>query len=412
MTRVLHILDHSLPMHSGYTFRTRAILKSQQASGLEVRGITGLRHVAEGPDPEEADGLIFHRTLGDAAGPAGLREWREIGQLASAIDKLCQEWRPDVLHAHSPALCGSAALRVSRRTGIPLVYEIRAFWEDAAVGNGDGNPGSAKYRLTRTLENLVVARAGAVVTICEGLRADLIDRGTAADRISIIPNGVDLDMFGDPPPRDPAFARQLSLGEGPVIGFIGSFYDYEGIDDLIAAMPALIRRHPGARLLLVGGGPCDLALKRQALCSSAAMAIHFIGRVPHSEVERYYALCDIMAYPRKRSRLTDLVTPLKPLEAMAQGKLVAASDVGGHRELIDDGVTGTLFAPDDPVACAEALASLLDARPTWDERRATARNYVESQHDWAVNVQRYQDVYQELLPPGESRESSLNAQAG
>ncbi|MBW8755764.1 MAG: glycosyltransferase, partial [Sphingomonadales bacterium] len=171
MLRVLHVLDHSLPLHSGYTFRTRAILKAQQAMGIELQAITGLRHTAEGPAIEEIDELTFHRTPGEASGPPGLREWREIGRLAAAIEALCQDWRPDVLHAHSPALCGEAALRASRRLGIPLVYEIRAFWEDAAVGNGTTHEGSAKYRLTRSLENHVVARAGAVVTICEGLRA-------------------------------------------------------------------------------------------------------------------------------------------------------------------------------------------------------------------------------------------------
>jgi PEP-CTERM/exosortase A-associated glycosyltransferase len=328
---------------------------------------------------------------------AGLREWREINRLADAIDKLCDEWLPDVLHAHSPALCGMAALKVARKRGIPLVYEIRAFWEDAAVGNGTGSAGSLKYQLTRGLESHVVAGADAVVTICEGLRQDLIARGTAAERITVMMNGVDLSLFGNPPPRDAALAGELGLGDGPVIGFIGSFYDYEGIDDLIAAMPALVARQPDARLLLVGGGPREAALNAQAQASPAAAAIRFVGRVPHTQVERYYALTDIMAYPRKRSRLTDLVTPLKPLEAMAQDKLVAASDVGGHRELITDGVTGRLFAPDDPAACAEALARLLDERGLWDAYRKAGRTHVETRHDWARNVQRYLLVYQTLL---------------
>ena len=319
MTRVLHVLDHSLPLHSGYTFRTRAILKAQQGAGLEVRGITGLRHAAAGPAIETIDGLTFHRTPGTAEGLPGLREWREIGRLAAAIEALCGEWRPDVIHAHSPALCGQAALRAARRLGLPLVYEIRAFWEDAAVGNGTGSEGSLKYRLTRALENRAVAGADAVVTICRGLKDDLVARGTDPSRITIAPNGVDLTLFGTPQPRDPALAEALGLGEGPVIGFIGSFYDYEGIDDLIAAMPMLIARQPDARLLLVGGGPREAALKAQAEASSARAAIRFVGRVPHEDVERYYALADAMAYPRKASRLTDLVTPLKPLEAMAQG---------------------------------------------------------------------------------------------
>lgn len=397
MTRVLHVLDHSLPLHSGYTFRTRAILKSQEAAGLEVRGVTGLRHAAEGPAVETADGLTFHRTSGSVSGPAGLREWREIARFADSLESAVREWRPDILHAHSPALCGAAAMKVARRHGIPLVYEIRAFWEDAAVGNGTGREGSLKYRLTRALENRVVAGADAVFTICRGLREDLIGRGFAADKIGLSPNGVDLSLFGAPVPRDGALARDLHLTDGPVIGFIGSFYDYEGLGDLIAAMPLLRAEVPQAQLLLVGGGPMDEALRAQAAASPAGEAIRFTGRVPHGEVERYYSLIDVLAYPRKRSRLTDLVTPLKPLEAMAQRRLVAASDVGGHRELIEDGGTGALFAADDPAACAAVLAGLLRNRDAWDGMRDRARAHVAEHHDWARNVRRYQDVYHRLL---------------
>ena len=397
MTRVLHLLDHSLPLHSGYTFRTRAILRAQQEAGLEVRALTGLRHAAAGPPVEEIEGLTFHRTPGGASGPAAVREWREISALCHAAVDLAREWRPDVLHAHSPALCGMAGVRAARALGIPLVYEIRAFWEDAAVGNGTGRVGSLKYRLTRELENRAVSAADAVMTICHGLRDDLVGRGVPAGKIGVMPNGVDLTLFGDPPPRDADLASQLHLGEGPVIGFIGSFYDYEGLDDLIAAMPDLLCRHPGARLLLVGGGPIEDDLRARVAASDVGFAIHFAGRVPHDQVERYYSLCDVMAYPRKRSRLTDLVTPLKLLEAMAQGRIVAASDVGGHRELMVDGLTGKLFPADDPAACAAALADLIDARDAWPAMRDAGRAHVAAHHDWARNVRRYQDVYQALL---------------
>jgi len=397
MTRILHVLDHSLPIHSGYTFRTRAILKAQQALGLDVRAVTGPRYNEGDGVVEEHEGLLFHRAGGSASGPPGLREWREIAVFADGIDKVVRQWRPDVIHAHSPVLCGQAALRVARRHGIPLVYEIRAFWEDAAVGNGTGTEGSLKYRLTRMLETHVVRAADAVVTICEGLRADLATRGIPASKITVMPNGVDLALFGTPLAPDPALAAELGF-DGPVIGFIGSFYDYEGLDVLIDAMPALIARQPRAKLLLVGGGPREEALRAQAAASPVAEAIRFIGRVPHHEVDRYYALCDVMAYPRKKSRLTDLVTPLKPLEAMAQGKLVAASDVGGHRELVTDGETGVLFAPDDPAACADSLARLLDARESWEAYRLQGRKHVENRHDWAHNAARYPVVYQMLAP--------------
>lgn len=403
MARLLHILDHSLPLQSGYTFRTRAILKAQEGLGHEVRGLTGRRQEGQGPEyvaanaPETHDGLTFHRTPGLPSGTPGLSEWQEIGALARRIAAVADHWRPDVLHAHSPALNGLAAVRAGRRLGIPVVYEIRAFWEDAAAGNGTGREGSLRYRLTRALENEVVRGADAVVTICEGLRGDLVARGFPPAKISIMPNGVDLALFGQPLERDAAFAHSLGLGDGPVIGFLGSFYPYEGLDDLIAAMPLILARQPDARLLLVGGGPAEAQLRAQAAASPAAQAIHFIGRVPHHEVDRYYALVDVVCYPRKAMRLTDLVTPLKPLEAMAQGKLVAASSVGGHRELIEHGMTGTLFPPDDPAGLAAAMAALLEDRAMWPARRTVARAFVERAHDWSRNAACYDSVYQTLL---------------
>ncbi len=401
MTRVLHVLDHSLPLQSGYTFRTRAILKAQEAMGIEVRGITGQRHLVPPADaePEHTDGLTFHRTPGTAHGLPLIREWSEVSALADRIVDVARQWRPVVLHAHSPALCGLAAVKAGKRLGIPVVYEIRAFWEDAAVGNGTGREGSAKYWLTRALENDVVAKADRVVTICEGLRADLIARGFAAEKIAIMPNGVDLDLFGDPLPRDAALAGELALGEGPVIGFLGSFYPYEGLDDLIAAMPAIVAAIPAARLLMVGGGPAESDLRAQAEASPAAHAIRFVGRVPHTQVDQYYSLVDVVCYPRKAMRLTELVTPLKPLEAMAQGKLVAASDVGGHRELIHHGIDGTLFPADDPAGLTRAMVQLLETSADWPIQREQARIHVRTRHDWAVNVRCYDFVYQALIPP-------------
>ena len=398
MTRILHILDHSLPLHSGYTFRTRAILRAQIAQGWEVRGLTGLRHAAAGPEVEEVDGLIFHRTPGKR--PHGLpllRELAEMKALEDGVEGLVRAWRPDIIHAHSPVLNAIPAQRVARRHGIPMVYEIRAFWEDAAVGNGTGREGDARYLLTRLAETWAARRADALVVICEGLRQDLIVRGISPEKIAVAPNGVDMDMFGDPSPLDPALRSRLGLDGAEVIGFIGSFYDYEGLDDLIAAMPALVVERPNVKLLLVGGGPMEGALKAQAAASPVAHAIRFVGRVPHDEVEKYYSLVDILAYPRKAMRLTELVTPLKPLEAMAQGRLVAASSVGGHRELIEDGVTGTLFPSGDPDAIARALAGLLDDRNGWDRRRAAARAFVERERSWSKNVLRYLPVYQSLL---------------
>jgi PEP-CTERM/exosortase A-associated glycosyltransferase len=394
--RILHVLDHSLPLHSGYTFRTRAILKAQQARGWQVACLTGARHKAGGPSLETIEGIDFYRTSHPAAAPSPLREWLEIRALARSLDALVGTWKPDQLHVHSPVLNALAALGVAKKREVPLIYEIRAFWEDAAVGNGTGTEGSARYRLTRMLETHAARRADAVAVICEGLRRDLIARGIEADKIVVAPNGVDMGLFGSPLAPDKAIRTRLGLKGADVVGFIGSFYDYEGLDDLIEAMPLLLAKRPKAHLLLVGGGPMEEALKAQAEASPAAERIHFIGRVPHEEVDRYYSLIDVLAYPRKAMRLTELVTPLKPLEAMAQRKLVVASNVGGHRELIEDGVTGTLFPAGDPAALASALDTLFANRPLWEKRRNDARSFVERDRNWSSNISRYIPVYQKL----------------
>ena len=394
--RILHVLDHGLPLHSGYTFRTRAIVTAQQARGLDVACLTGPRQGATAADTEVIDGIIFHRTQPPAHAPSPLREWREIKALEARLGALVQEWRPDQLHVHSPVLNALAALAVARREGLPLLYEIRAFWEDAAVGNGTGREGSPRYRATRALETWAARRADAVAVICEGLRRDLAERGIPPEKIIVAPNGVDMSLFGSPLAPDAKLGRRLGLENADVVGFIGSFYDYEGLDDLIAAMPLLLARRPRAHLLLVGGGPMEEELKAQALASPARERIHFIGRVPHHEVDLYYSLVDILAYPRKAMRLTELVTPLKPLEAMAQRKLVVASNVGGHRELIEDGVTGTLFPAGDPAALADALDGLFANRGRWDERRDVARRFVERDRNWSSNISSYIPTYQRL----------------
>lgn len=412
--RILHVLDHGLPLHSGYTFRTRAIIKAQQARGWHVAAITGPRH---GPSPstdELVDGIAFGRTPPVTGMPPVLSEIAEIRKFAVRIKAMARAFRPDILHAHSPVLDALAALWASKRLGVPLVYEIRAFWEDAAVGNGTGTQGSPRYRATRALEGWAVNRVDSVAVICEGLRQDLVARGVDPARIMVSPNGVDMSLFGAPAPHDTELAAELGVAGADVIGFIGSFYDYEGLDTLIAAMPALVAARPGLMLVLVGGGPCEAALRAQAAASPVAGHIRFVGRVPHAAVERYYSLIDILVYPRKAMRLTELVTPLKPLEAMAQRRLVAASDVGGHRELIRNGDTGTLFAPDDPLALAQAVAAMFEARADWDDRRDRARAFVETERNWAVNVAGYVPVYQKLIDfnhrmPSWSRKSAVNA---
>ena len=397
--RVLHVLDHSIPLHSGYTFRTRSILREQRALGWETFHVTGSKHDSGDLREETVDGLHYYRTAFSASPLAKLpvlNQMQVIDGLERRLAEIIPQIKPDVLHAHSPSLNAIAALRAGKKFGIPVVYEVRAFWEDAAVDHGTASEGGLRYRLTRALETHALKRADAVTTICEGLRRDIVARGIPADKITVIPNAVDIDKFAVGGVADQDLKAKLGLQGARLIGFIGSFYAYEGLDILLRAVPALNATRPDLRILLVGGGPEDARLRQLAKDLNIADKVVFTGRVPHEQVQMYYDLLDVLVYPRLSMRLTDLVTPLKPLEAMAQGRVLAASDVGGHLELIVDGKTGVLFKADDPQALADKVGALADAQADWPALRAAGRQFVESERNWKASVGRYKSIYGRL----------------
>lgn len=400
MTRILHVLDHSIPLHSGYTFRTLSILREQRKLGWDTFHLTTPKHTAESAPEESVDGWHFYRTQAPEPGAMrlpGLGELALMRQVEHRLQEVAERVRPDILHAHSPVLNALPALRVGKRLGIPVVYEVRAFWEDAAVDHGTTEEGSLRYRFTRHLETRALKQANHVFTICEGLRSDIVARGIAADKVTVIPNAVDIDAFDVGGIPDADLKAKLGLTGCTVVGFIGSFYAYEGLDVLLAALPAILEKMPQVRVLLVGGGPQDVALKAQTQALGLQDKVVFTGRVPHAEVQRYYDLVDVLAYPRHSMRLTELVTPLKPLEAMAQGRLVAASDVGGHKELIQDGKNGVLFKADNPAALAAKVVDLLSSQHLWPALRTQARTFVETERNWPVSVANYRPVFERLL---------------
>ncbi|MCB1954760.1 MAG: glycosyltransferase, exosortase A system-associated [Rhodocyclaceae bacterium] len=394
--RILHILDHSIPLHSGYTFRSAAILRGQRALGWETFHLTSPKQGATGALEEQVDGLGFYRTPVPAGRLPLIGEVQLMRATERRLLQLARTLQPDVLHAHSPVLNAIPALRVGRKLGIPVVYEVRAFWEDAAVDHGTTREGSARYRATRALESWALARVDHVFTICEGLRRDILARGIPDARVTVIPNAVDVEGFqlsGEP---DSQLRRTLGLEGCQVVGFVGSFYAYEGLDLLVAALPAMLASEPRIKLLLVGGGPQEAALKAQVEALGLASKVVFTGRVPHAEVSRYYDQIDLLAYPRHSMRLTELVTPLKPLEAMAQGRIFVASDVGGHRELIRDGETGVLFAAGSPQALADAVLWTLADAEARSAKREAGRRFVERERNWRNSVARYLPVFERI----------------
>jgi PEP-CTERM/exosortase A-associated glycosyltransferase len=375
-------------------------LQQQRALGIETCHVTSPKHGNLEAGEEIVDGLKFYRSAQPTGWMTKVPGFNQLALIKPLTERILQAVaveKPNVLHAHSPALNGLAALRAAKICGLPVVYEIRAFWEDAAVDHGTCKEGDLRYQLTRQMENYVVKRASAVTTICEGLRSDLVQRGFAADKFTVIPNAVNIDHFQLSSGRDSELEQQLGLKDCLVLGFLGSFYAYEGLDLAIQALPAVIAVQPNVRLLLVGGGPQDQQLKALTKTLGLSDYVIFTGRVPHSSVDRYYSLVDLLIYPRKSMRLTDLVTPLKPLEAMAQGKLVLASDVGGHRELIEDGKNGFLFPADNVPAFSDTIIRLTQQSAQWPQVITQGRQFVEDVRNWRVSVSNYLPLYQQLL---------------
>jgi PEP-CTERM/exosortase A-associated glycosyltransferase len=400
--RVLHVLDHSMPLLSGYSVRSHSLITAQRHIGLSPEVVTGPLHNVEdiGASDTFIDGIRYYRTaltpglqkrLIESRAPV-LREMSVVSLLRKRILQILDGQPFDVIHAHSPALCGLAASQAARARNLPFVYEIRAFWEDAAVDQEKTRVWSPRYQVSRQLEGYVARRADAVVGIAKHILHDMQERGIDRDKLFHVPNGVNAGRF-NALPRDAQLAAQLGLNEEPVLGFIGSLYRYEGIAWMVRAAANLIRDGVSFQILVVGQGE-DLK-EVQAAIQELGMQDRFksVGQVPHDQVQRYYSLMDVMVYPRRSIRLTELTTPLKPLEAMAQGKAVLASDVGGIRELVEPQVPCFLFKADDAEDFCTKARELISDGHLRRELGEKGRQMILQEKDWNILAQRYRQVY-------------------
>ena len=394
--RILHVLDHSLPVQSGYSFRSAAIVREQRRLGWDTIHVTGPKHGRHAAPLEDHQGLLFHRTAelrGIAAGLPVVDQMAVVRSLRRRLKELVRSERPDIIQAHSPCLNGLAALGL----GVPFVYELRSSWEDAAVSSGMTTEGSLRYRASRWLETQVLLKADAVTTICEGLRADVISRGVAAGRVTIIPNSVDAESFANRRCSDIDMRARYGLHGKCVVGFVGSFFAWEGLVLLVESLPLMLQHRPDMRLLLVGAGADEPAVRAAVERLGMHEHVVFTGQIPHAEVGALYDAIDVLAYPRLPMRLTDMVTPLKPLEAMAMSKVFVASDVGGHRELVQDGVTGVLFRAGDPHELASAILKVAGDEQLRRRLATDGLRHVREERTWARAVRGYEPVYARLL---------------
>lgn len=395
--KILHILDHSLPLHSGYTFRSQNLFRAQRKMGYDPVILTSPKHEldwkGEWAQKEEINGFTYYRTgaTRQLPGPMTSELWL-MHVLSRRILDVAKTEGPDIIHAHSPVLNAIPAIWAGRKLGLPVVYEIRAFWEDAAVDHGTTTEGSLRYNLTKWIETQVCKKVDQVGILCHGLKNDLVSRGIPPEKITPVFNAVNPDDF-QPCPPDEEYLRKWNLKGKKVVGFIGSFYRYEGLDLLVKAFARVAAQNTDAVLLLVGGGEMEAELKKLISTLQLADRVIMPGRISHERVPGVYAMVDILAYPRYSMRLTELVTPLKPLEAMAMAKVLVASDVGGHKELIMDKETGLLFPAGDENALAAALNALLHDEPMCESFSRQGLSWVRENKTWEQTTAVYKDIY-------------------
>jgi PEP-CTERM/exosortase A-associated glycosyltransferase len=394
--RVLHILNHSYPYADGYAIRSFSIVNAQRLRGLKPVVLTSPKHEpAFSENPEYIEGTAYYRIhpRNSALLPANIGV---ISQLFRRIFEVQRQQPFDLVHAHSPSLCGLAAMIYSCVRRIPFLYEVRAFWEDAAVDAKKYASGSIKYRMERTLETLVLRRANAITTIASYLKNDVEKRRGKQGNVFLIPNGVDSERFQ---PTLPDEKLQLELGiapTDPVIGFIGSFYRFEGLDILLQALAILKAQGLSYKAILTGGGEME-AEWRQLANNLGLTDVHFTGRIPHTDVLRYYSIMNLCVYPRLKEQITDLVTPLKPLEAMAMGILVVGSNVGGICELLESRKGGLLFPAGNAEALAQLLRNILADPLRYRDVITSGRDIVQQTYSWKSHAERYHQIYQTLL---------------
>ncbi len=401
--RVLHIVTNALPVtHAGYTVRTHRIAVAQRAAGLDPHVVTRCGFpVAQGKADArhrvDVDGITYHRLLPyvlPATADVALARGTELAA------RLAQRLRPAVLHAASNHLNGQVALATGARCGLPVVYEVRGFLEETWLSRrGEAAYATAPaeasdfYRMSRDMETHCMHAADLVVTLGDVMREEIISRGVPAAKVLVMPNAVAAEFLQ---PLPDGSARRAALGIGPtefVIGMVSSLFAYEGGDTLLRAAAELRRRGVPARPLIVGDGPERPALERLASHLGLGGLAVFTGRVPMADVRHYHAVLDIFVVPRTDDRVCHLVTPLKPVEAMASGLCVVASEVKALREIIEPGITGELTLPEDPVTLADCAGDLFYSPDRRREIGARARDWAARDRTWARNADRYLSAY-------------------
>ena len=419
--RILYFLHNSLPYSSGgYATRGHGMLQGMRSIGYDMICVTRPGFPVDTTDikSEEVapldivDGIPYHRiTAPDRKTSAG---HNYIMGAVEQIERVLREFRPELVIAASNHLTSLPPQIAAARLGIPFIYEVRGFWE---ITRASREPEFLETEIFATLSRLeAISAQGAdhVFTLTGGMRDELIARGVDAGKITLLPNSCVPEKF-PPQPRDQAIAAKLNIpADVPVIGYIGSFVQYEGLDDLTQAAAILKGRGLEFRLLLVGNenvsgqskGPITAAIEAAADEGGLTDWLIMPGRIPHEEVAAHYSLIDIAPFPRKPQLVTEMVSPMKPLEAMAMEKAVVASSVHALTEMVRDGETGLLFEKGNVEALADTLERLIKDPALRQRLGAAGRQWVETERTWPLTAEAANVEIQRVLAARHSEDQA------
>lgn len=405
--KTMMFLHTSLPHHSnGYATRSHAILTSMlKSSKYTVEGVTRSGYpmdvgIKEFNAFDEVDGVRYSRLTSAHYYDQPLDTYMQTA--ADEIEEKLREERPSVVHAASAFYTAIPALIAARRLGIPFVYEVRGLWEITRGSTIPGWRGTERFDLESALEASVAKEADQVIAITGGIKEELIKRGVNAEKISIIPNAINKNHFQPLIPNEELRAK-IGLKNVLTIGYVGSIVWYEGLEDLLDALVILKTKGVAFNFLLIGDGSALAAIKQKVANLSIKGDVYILGRIPHEEVPDYYSLIDVTPFPRKSLEVCEMVSPLKPFEAMAQEKAVIASDVGALKEIIEDQKTGLLFEKDNIEDLAAKLELLLTDEVLRDRIAKEGKKWVLSHRDWSQIAPRFDIVYDKAFQVNEER---------
>ncbi|MFF2445653.1 glycosyltransferase family 4 protein [Neobacillus sp. NPDC058068] len=393
---IVHVLNKSLPEVNGYTIRSSEMVEHQKNSLIHPVVITKLGYsfdskVVESIGREIHNGIEHYRLM-DVNGSSKINEVPMSEYFRTYADHFARALRqinPALIHTASNFQNALPALKVAQKYQIPSVYEVRGLWHDTQATKTAGFENSERYLLHEKYELICCHTADRVVAISQSLREHLINKGIPEEKIYFVPNGVDVKKFKPQLPNT-ELQKKFDLENKLVIGFIGSVTHYEGLDYLLKALAELKKMAISFSFLLVGDGKALPDLKQLARELQLEAEVIFVGRVPHHEVKDYYSVIDVFPFPRTKAKVCQLVTPLKPFEAMAMGKLVLVSDIPALREMVIDGETGLVFKAEDVSSLVECLQQVENSKHLAKQ----GRKWVVNNRAWDQLARIYHEIYQ------------------